>query len=293
MVKSMTAFSRAETTQSGLTAIIEIHSYNSRHLDIVLHLPNELHILEDKIRKHISACLARGHISVRIDVKETGSDAMRFDVDTRKANAYYHALSQLKTELNIRGEISLDLLLLNGNVITPVEIERDMETYWQVIEPCLNIALEDLDKMRSREGDFLYKELCSRLEYLEKGIEQIEKVSGNLVALYRDRLKDRISLLVQGTVALDPDRIAQEAAILADKSDITEEIVRIKSHIDQFGQIMNDAQPAGRRLNFLLQEFNREFNTIGSKTANAGVSYTVVDAKSEIEKIREQIQNVE
>jgi uncharacterized protein (TIGR00255 family) len=195
--------------------------------------------------------------------------------------------------LKINGDISLDHILEGGNIIIPAEIETDGETYWQVIELCLNKALKDLDAMRKREGDFLCKDLSGRLDFLKESIKQIETASNHLVSYYQNRLKERILVLTKGIVALDNDRIAQEAAILADRSDVSEEIVRIKSHIDQFRQIMEDVQPAGRRLNFLLQEFNREFNTIGSKTTNTGVSYTVVDAKSEIEKMREQIQNME
>jgi uncharacterized protein (TIGR00255 family) len=195
--------------------------------------------------------------------------------------------------LKIERDIPLDLILTEGDIITPCEAETDISTYWQVIESCLEKALEDMDGMRRQEGGFLYNDLIQRLDFLKNSIGQIEKASANLISHYQNLLKDRIAQLTQGTISLDQDRIVQEAAILADKSDVSEEIVRVRSHIDQFKQIMDDDQPTGRRLNFLLQEFNREFNTIGSKTANTGVSYTVVDAKSEIEKIREQVQNIE
>jgi uncharacterized protein (TIGR00255 family) len=293
MVKSMTAFSRAEITQSGLTIIIEIRSYNGRYLDIVFNLPHELHCLEDKIKKHISSRIVRGHVSIRIDLKKTDEDTKRYDVDTSKALAYYKALSRLKTILKIDGDISLDLILGAGDIIISEESEAEPSVYWMAIEPCLNHALTELDTMKRREGRFLHTDLNQRMNFIKESIERIEKTSSNLLSYYQERLKDRISQLTQGIVALDPSRVAQEAAILADKSDISEEIVRVKSHIDQFRQILDDDQPAGRRLNFMLQEFNREFNTIGSKTANTGVSYTVVDVKSEIEKIREQVQNIE
>jgi len=293
MIKSMTAFSRAEWTHSGLTAVIELRSYNGRYLDISLHLPRELHPLEDKIKKFIADRISRGHISVRIDLKKTDEAVKRYAVDTAKALAYLEALSQLTAALKIDGNISLDVILGQGDIITAEDDVADLNVYWRVVESCLNKSLDELDDMRRQEGSFLCDDLIGRLDYLQSSIEKIENASDNLIPYYRDLLKERITQLTQGIVSLDQDRIMQEAAILADKSDVSEEIVRVKSHIDQFRQIMADNQPGGRRLNFLLQEFNREFNTIGSKTANTGISYTVVDAKSEIEKIREQVQNIE
>lgn len=293
MIKSMTAFSRTEAEQSGFSVAIEIRSYNSRYLDIVLHLPHELYDLEDKIRKRISEQVTRGRVSIRIDLKKIDEDTEFFDVDIIKATAYLNALSRLQTALNISGEISLDLILAGADMIIPAKTENDLSLYWQIVESCLSKTLDDFDAMRKQEGDFLSSDLSHRLDFLTNCIEQIEQASNNLLPLYQERLKERISLLIEGTIELDPDRITQEAAILADKSDVSEEIVRVKSHIEQFRQIMNDEQPAGRKLNFLLQEFNREFNTIGSKIAKADVSYTVVDAKSEVEKMREQVQNIE
>jgi uncharacterized protein (TIGR00255 family) len=293
MIKSMTAFSRAEITKEGLTIRIEIRAYNSRHLDAALHMPHEYLFLEDKIKRSIAARITRGRIAVNIEIRNDPGETSALEIDEFRAAAYHDMLCRLKEKFNINDEISLDLLLNSGDIIKPAEIDEDMETRWQVIKRCLQQAIDDLDNMRKREGIVLAEDLRNRLDYLAENKEQIEKTSVNLLSHYQNRLKERISALTKGIVEIDPERIAQEAAFLADKSDISEEIVRVASHIEQFKEIMDTEEPAGRKLNFLLQEFNREFNTMGSKTGNTDISYLVVDAKAEIEKMREQIQNVE
>lgn len=289
----MTAFSRAERMKDGLTAIIEIRSYNSRNLDLSLHVPHAYSFMEDKIRSYISSCAARGRIGIHVEIKNETDLALEYQIDGDRALAYYDALSRLKETLHIDEEISLDLVLGNQDIIKPLDAEMDTDVYWKLVEACLHDAMDKLDAMRKREGDFLAEDLMDRLDFLDRCIDQIEGASENLTHHYQERLKERIARLTRDTIEIDPDRIAQEAAFLADKSDISEEIVRVKSHIQQFREIVDAEEPAGRKLNFLLQEFNREFNTIGSKTGDAGVPYRVVDAKAEIEKMREQVQNVE
>jgi uncharacterized protein (TIGR00255 family) len=199
----------------------------------------------------------------------------------------------LKDKFNINSEISIDLLVSGGGIIKPAEMGLDMEACWPVFEDCINEALDNLIAMRKKEGDFLEADISVRLNGIEERIDQIQKESSDLLSHYQQRLKDRIAALTKGIIEIDPDRIAQEAAFLADRSDISEEIVRVASHIKQFRTIMNSAEPAGRKLNFLMQELNREFNTMGSKTNNSNVSHIIVEVKSDLEKIREQLQNVE
>ncbi|MEE8399334.1 MAG: YicC/YloC family endoribonuclease [Desulfobacterales bacterium] len=292
MVKSMTAFSQVEQTEDGLTVAIEIRSYNSKNLDIALHMPHAYRCFEEEIKKTAAARIERGRVTIRFEMRIAGGEP-EYEIDEPRALAYYRALSRLKETLGLDGEISLDQILAGGEVITPIENEMDMEKYGEVIHSCLAEALEDFDAMRQREGDFLSNDFKQRLDELEAYNEQIAQGSGNLLDHYQASLKERIALLTHDTVALDMDRVTQEAAFLADKSDVSEEVVRVRSHIEQFRSIMDGEDPAGRKLNFLLQELNREFNTIGSKTGNASVPYRIVDAKSEIEKIREQVQNVE
>jgi uncharacterized protein (TIGR00255 family) len=168
-----------------------------------------------------------------------------------------------------------------------------MDACWRVVKECMSESVADLVAMRKQEGDFIAQDMIRRLDILEKSIDQIERGSADLLFHYQNRLKDRISVLTKGLVEMDPERIAQEAAFLADRSDVSEEIVRVRSHIKQFRDIMSSTESAGRKLNFLLQELSREFNTMGSKTEKVDISHIVVTVKSELEKIREQLQNVE
>lgn len=293
MIKSMTAFARAENTQDDLTAVIDIRSYNSKFLDIALHIPQKYMFLEDRIKRLVSDRLSRGRIEIKSQIIDVSRAAEAFEVNEPKASAYYNALIQLKNRLNIDAEISLEIMANVAGIIKPVENTNDIEGCWAVVKDCIRNALDELCLMRQKEGDFIAGDIASRLDYIEKTAGQIAKTSGDLLPGCQDRLRERIQALTKGLVELDTGRIAQEAAFLADRSDISEEIARVASHINQFRSIMNSKEPSGRKLLFLLQEFNREFNTMGSKTGSADASYMIVDIKAELEKIREQLQNVE
>lgn len=293
MIKSMTAYSTAEYATEPLTVSTEIRSYNSRYLDLVLRIPSGYQSLEEKIKEFVSARVIRGRVEVKIQVEMGAIDATVFEVDQIKAQSFYAALNRLKDEFNIKREISVDLLLSPGGIIKPTDMAKDTEAVWPSIRDCLKQALEEIDAMRKREGDFIAKDLFKRLAHINAQIEQIRVGASGLLDAYQQRLKERISALTGDIVEIDPGRIAQEAAILADRSDISEEIIRSESHLKQFHHIMESEGPAGRKLNFMLQELHREFNTMGSKIGNAEISHRIVDIKSELEKIREQIQNVE
>ena len=294
MIYSMTAFSTAEITRDRTTVTLEIRSYNSRHLDLAIRIPHGYQILEDKIKTLISDQISRGRVEVRLKIKDESEDVCRYEVNLPKARAYYQALTELKDALHLEEKASIDLLARTGDIITPAEINESIaQTTWPVVEECLSMALVSHNRMRKKEGDFMAKDLTDRLNDIENVICQIEKNTQGLIELYQERLKERIGVLTQGAVELDPMRVTQEAALLADKSDISEEITRAKSHVKQFRAFISSEEPAGRNLNFLLQEFNREFNTMGSKVGNADVSYLIVMVKSELEKIREQVQNIE
>lgn len=293
MLKSMTAYARSEKTGEELTVLVEIRSYNSRHLDIAVRIPHGYLALEEKIKTLIAGKVARGRIEANLQVKDDSGEAYAFEINTPKARAYHDSLAQLKDEFNISSKISLDLLMSGGGIIKPAEIDLDMEACWPVFKDCINEAVDDLIAMRKREGDFLEADIAARLDGIEESVDQIKRESSDLLFHYQQRLKDRITVLTKGIIEIDLDRIAQEAAFLADRSDISEEVVRTRSHINQFRAIVNSTEPAGRKLNFLLQELNREFNTMGSKTDKTNVSHIIVEVKSELEKIREQLQNVE
>ena len=293
MLKSMTAYARAENRSELYEATTEIRSYNSKNLDIALHFGRPYLSLEERIKAAVAAHVHRGRVELRIDIKELEDEGQTFEIDWPRANAYCDALQRLQRELDLSGDVSLDLLINAGGIIKPAEKERDLDALWSVLEVCLQEALSALDRMRQREGDALSADFKRRLADIENQLDLIEKDSDGLLGIYQAKLLERIHTLTQGNVDIDPGRIAQEAAFLADRSDISEEIVRVTSHLEQFRRIMDVEEPAGRKLNFLLQEFNREFNTMGSKTSRTEIAHRVVDLKSELEKIREQVQNIE
>ena len=293
MIKSMTGYARSVITGETIEIMTEIRSYNSKNLDINLRIHHDYLLLEEKIKRFISDRISRGRIEIRIEVKNNISNNREFEIDEGKAAAYYNALMHLKNILKIDSGIPFDIIAGAEGVIKPAVVVKNVETEWPLINDVLRDAICRLDEMRVKEGEFIAGDFIMRFDGIEKSLNCIENESRNLSFYYKERLKERISLLAGDTVELDAGRIAQEAAFLADRCDISEEIVRAKSHISQFYLIMNSGEPAGRKMNFLLQELNREFNTIGSKTEKAIISHTVVDVKSEIEKIREQVQNVE
>ena len=294
MIKSMTAFSSAEEIQDNLTVSVEIRSYNSRYLDISLRMPQAYLSLEERIKRLVSENATRGRIEMRLQISEEPGEFRAFEINQPKAQAYHDALVRLKEMFGIEKEIVLENILNGtGGIIKPLEIQTDTEACRPFVEACVLRAMNGLGAMRKKEGDFMALDFVRRLDRIESWTEEIEKKSDDLLPLYQERLKDRIAALTGGVVETDPGRVAQEAAFLADRSDISEEIVRIESHIRQFRDIMDAMEPSGRKLNFLLQELNREFNTVGSKTGDAEISHIIVDVKSELEKIREQVQNVE
>ncbi len=293
MLQSMTAFARSEKHGLNYEIATEVRSYNSKNLDLVVRLPHFAQPLEERIKTTVTGRLHRGRVEIRLDIREVGEAARRFEVDLPRARAYYQALEELHAEFNLEGRVGLELMAAAGGIIKPAENERDLEQLWELIAAGLDEALEALIAMRGREGRSLQADFLARLQAIEDRIDAVHAASRGLLAEYQQRLKERIAVLTRGVVDLDPARIAQEAALLADRSDIAEEIVRARSHLEQFRHIMANESPAGRKLNFLVQEFNREFNTMGSKTGKAQVSHLVVELKTELEKIREQIQNVE
>lgn len=293
MIHSMTAYARSEIVTDAITVNMEIRSVNSRHLDLNVRLPSRFLGLEERIRSTLVKHLTRGRIDIRVQIQDKDAESLSFEVDEARAAAYHKALNHLQKAFHIDTPISLKTLVAAGGIIKPVDLEPDPSACLPLVDECLATAIAELIAMRKTEGAFLESDFRTRLAFIEERIQTIEATSVDLPAHYRERLQERITSLTQGIVEIDPARIAQEAAILADRSDISEELVRVYSHIEQFRSLMGAAEPAGRKLNFLIQEFNREFNTIGSKTGKAEVAHMVVAVKAELEKLREQVQNVE
>lgn len=293
MIKSMTAYAQNNITSESASVSVEIRSYNSRFLDMILRLPPVFIGLEDRIKNRVKEKIHRGRIEVKLQVDDQIVNNITFQVDASRAVAYTNALSDLKQLLKIESPVTIEQVINLKDVIRTVEPQDDPASTWPQIDESLCKALNDLDSMRQKEGEFIARDIVQRVEAITRHLSDINKASAGLLDVYRHRLKERIASLTHGVVEIDPGRVTQEAAILAERSDITEEIVRAGSHIDQFRKVMNQEEQAGRKLNFLLQELNREFNTIGSKSDKSEIAHLVVDVKAELEKIREQVQNVE
>jgi len=293
MIKSMTAFSSVERQRDDMNVQMEIRSYNSRHLDLNVRMTYGYMAVEEKLRSLIAQHIVRGRVEIKVGIRDESETGYAFEVDAPKARAYFNALNELKDHLGIIGEIPLELVVSRGEVIRPLDKARDVDRAWGVVEVCAKEALNELDAMRLREGENIADDFAMRLSKIEQHLTEIEGSSQELIEVYKNRLKERILVLTKDMVKVDEGRIEQEAALLADKSDISEELVRAASHIKQFRSLMAGQDPSGQPLNFLLQEMNREFNTIGSKTGKADVAHAVVAVKSELEKLREQVQNIE
>ena len=293
MIKSMTAYARAEQQNAGTTVRVEVRTYNSRHLDVSLKLSHGFESLEERVKAFVAERVDRGRVEMRIQIQDEAAAAGAFMVDFPRVRAYREALILIQRELGITAPPGVDAVLSAGGMIQAREVETDAEAAWLQLAPCLETALADLDAMRRVEGANLAEDFKQRLGAIETMLQEIEAHADQVPEMARQRLVERIEALTRGVVAIDEARIAQEAALLADRSDISEEIVRARSHIQQFRTLMADERPAGRPLNFLLQEFNREFNTMGAKSGKAAMAHIIVAVKSELEKLREQVQNVE
>ncbi|MCU0584539.1 MAG: YicC family protein [Desulfobacterales bacterium] len=293
MIRSMTGCAALTFAGGEFTVAVDIRAVNSRNLDLFLRLSPGDAAIEERIRALIAGRLARGRIEVKVQVTAAGGDAAAVEVDLVRARALMAALTRLREEFAFPAEPSLELLVGCGGVLKTAEAGADPERVWPAAEKALIQALDELEAMRRREGEHLARDLHARLASVEAALQEIAARAAGLTALIQQRLSERMALLLRGTVEIDPVRLAQEAAFLADRADISEEIVRAGSHLRQFRDIMAAPEAGGRKLNFLLQELNREFNTMGSKIGDADAAHRVVAVKSELEKIREQVQNVE
>jgi uncharacterized protein (TIGR00255 family) len=293
MIKSMTAFGRAERALEDRAFAVEIRCLNRRYCEISVRVPQKLLPLEDRVKKLVKKRIARGRVDVTVKVKSGTEPVPDITLNVPLAKAHYAALCQLGEVLAIRETASLETLLGIEGIIVASEPEVDQEKTWEMLAVCVSEALESVETMRIAEGRAIYEDFQTRLQKVEEGIGALKALAPSVLSQYQDRLMERIRVLTEGKVEIDPNRLAQEAAFLGDKSDVTEEIVRAESHLNQFRSMIALHEPAGRTLDFLLQELNREINTIGSKAGDAELSHMVVALKSELEKIREQVQNVE
>jgi len=270
--------------------VVEIHSVNNRFLDVTVRGGRDVAMVEAKSRELVREHLERGKVTVSITWR--GESEGEPQADLQKARGYHDALVSLREELGLTGEIDLALMAGFRDVIGATVTENGDEQVWEVTEPALRVALEALVGMRDREGSALAIDLEERFERLLEALSSIEGLAPGRAAAYGDRLKARVAEMFEG-ITIDEDRILQEIAVFADRIDISEEGTRLNSHLDQARALMSGDTPAGRQLNFLLQEMHREVNTLGSKANDQEISHLVVGMKEELEKIREQVQNIE
>lgn len=291
--RSMTGFGRGD---HGVEAIwsVEIKSVNHRFCDIRLKMTHHLNPLEDKIKKMVAASFSRAHVDVVITNTGSKSTATTLVVDRELSQEYHTCLKTLATNLEINTSPAdlLRLIATYPQVITAEQRQQDTQEVWQALQPAIKAALLESTTMRENEGNNLKQDLQQRLHDFADVINEINTVLPELLELRKKNLEDKIANLLSG-IDLDPMRLAQEVVILTDKADVTEEVVRLHSHIEQFADFLEMTEPVGRRLDFLLQEFLREINTLASKITSSSIAHQTVALKSEIEKMREQVQNLE
>ncbi len=292
MILSMTAFGSHKLSRDAIAASCEIRGCNSKSLDISLKMPPGYPPFEEKIKAILSERITRGRLDVYLQISDPTAATVAFEIDESRAKAYYDVLNSIIRMFSLTDSVSLEMLIGCNGIIKPAETEKNMDAAWDIVQPCVQTALDHLIEMRAKEGDYLAADIRERLDIMEKQIDAIEGRCDSLETI-QAKLLQRIQQITRGVVEIDPARLAQEAAFYADRGDISEEIVRARSHIFQFRNIMNAPEPAGRKLNFLLQEMQREINTLGSKAENPAIAYQVVEIKTGIEKIREQVQNIE
>ncbi len=290
---SMTAFGRGEQVSGSIGWIVEIKSVNHRFSDIRIKMPRHYAVLEEKIKKEIMLFYSRGHIEVTITQTPNLAETKTLGVNLQLARQYRDCLLTIKSELELPpSDAELALVANYPNIIVATEEAEDMEGVWAVLQQALTQSLELTRDMREREGLILKNDLLARLDFLHTTKRQIEEKIPELTLQKQMTLQERIAKLAM-EVDIDQCRIAQEIAIIADKADVTEELVRLSSHINQFRHFLEQQEPVGRRLDFLLQEFLREINTMASKISDAGIAHQAVELKNELEKMREQVQNLE
>ena len=292
MVKSMTGYGRAEDTLGGCTITVELRSVNNRYLDCNIRIPRLYLFAEDAIKARVQKVISRGKVDVFVTLDNAGGEAVKVSVNRGVADGYYAALQELSQTYGLSGDISVSLLSRFPDVLLAEKAQEDVEQRAKDICSVLDRALADFDQMRAREGERLKEDVLSRATRIEELVTLVEERSPQTVSEYRAKLEARMNEVLANT-QLDPARILTEAAIFADKVAVDEETVRLRSHISQLREMLGQGGATGRKLDFLIQEFNREANTIGSKCSDIEIARHVVDIKAEIEKIREQVQNIE
>ena len=293
MAKSMTGFGIGEFKDQYYNLSVECRTINHKYLDINPRIPRKLSFLEDKLRFLIKDHLGRGRVDIFVKFETVTSVGSQLVYDAELAKQYYHILKNIKSDFGLEEPISPVDIAKFPDVVKITEDEDDEEILWNMLSDAANKALENLCNMRIIEGKKLEKDILARADLLERSVCDLEKYTDTIEKEYKDKLYARISELLDDPKVVDEYRLAQEVAIYADKSNITEEIVRFKSHINQLRDTVTADESVGRKMDFLIQEMNREVNTMGSKSSDVSIANLVINMKAELEKIREQVQNIE
>ena len=292
MVKSMTGYGRAREMRNGRDITVEVRSVNNRYLDCTVKMPRAYIFAEDRMKARVQQAISRGKVDVFVTIDASAADAAVVAVNEPLARGYYDALTRLKTMFDLSGDITPEVLAKFPDVLAVTKAEEDVEAIAADICAVLDDALAAYNAMRAVEGEKLAADVAGRITTIEAVVGKVEERSPQTVAAYRQRLEAKMQEVLQSTT-IDESRILTEAAIFADKIAVDEETVRLRSHIAQLRAMLASDEPVGRKLDFLIQEVNRECNTIGSKCNDLTIARDVVNMKAEVEKIREQVQNME
>ncbi len=293
MISSMTGFGRGTATDGDTTVTVELKSVNSRFCEVSLRVPRSLADKEIEMQNVVKQAIARGRVSVFVQIDRDARLEAAVTPNMPAATAYRGALQKLAESLGLNDDVRLDHLLRFPEVIEKSDNnESDADTAWPVVQKALDDALDELTAMRRREGDALLADLSARIDAIEARLGNVNERAPVRVELSRERLRERLAE-VMDEARIDAERLEFEIALLADKLDVNEEAVRLASHLEMFREALVTHEPVGRKLNFIAQEINREINTIGSKSNDAELAHTVVEMKEELEKLREQIENVQ
>ena len=293
MIRSMTSFGRSNSEEGKKRVFtVEMKSVSSRYLDVNIRMPKSIISLEEEIRKMISNSLNRGKVDVFINIKNYNEGAGVPNVDINLAQGYLQCLKEIEEKLNIKNDISVMQIARFPEVITMIEEEDKIDEIWEELKPLISSSLDMMINMREVEGEKLKEDILIKINQIEDLVSKVEEFADSIPKVFKQKLEERLKDLL-GNVEVDENRIATEVCILADKATVDEEIIRLNSHINQVRETLKLNEPIGRKLDFIVQEMNRETNTIGSKSSDIKMTNIVIDIKNILEKIREQVQNIE
>ena len=292
MLLSMTGYGRGETNYGSARLSVEVRTVNHRFCEISIRLPRALSQFEGKVRERVQGKISRGKITLNISIDGNETPTTRLSLNRPVAKAYFDVLEELRGEFDLKGDIGVDTFLALPDLLTWEQDVVSEEESWADLEIALTLAIADVCEMKDREGRNLAVDLKERLRIIDTTVEKVVEQVPVMVARQKQKLQDRIAELVDD-LDYKKNRLESEMTLFADRTDCTEECVRLRSHLEQFHELIDSPEPAGRKLNFLLQEMNRETNTIGSKAQDVPIARDVIQIKEEIEKLREQVQNFE